>query len=260
MTDAFLAGLDLGPQGGQVLGPGGGATDGGEFLFLQQAEGRVELCASSPEGPARVIRETAPGPQTGDLYDYSLGVYGDWVAYAETFEQESTLFLSTGDGEPVRTLATIDGGVHGISWSHDRRWIVAGRWLRGQGEDRLDVQSHHFDLLLVGVTPEGEAATEPRILETEAWIPLGSPQWLPGDETVALFGMAPDGPNHLWLISIRQGDPAVTLAMGEPSGIGSASLSPDGRHVAFSQVVPHGSSIWMVDYGEFLSEQGLLGR
>jgi len=253
LTEAFLRGLDPAGQQRQVLGPGRSPSDGDEFLFLEARGDRVELRASPPEGPSRVVRSVAPGPGLGGRY--SLAVHSDWVAYPESSgESESTLFLSTGEGEPAPALATVSGALEGVCWSHDRRWIVAGRWLP-QGQNFM------FDLLLVGVTPEGTLASEPRILEAGMWIPLGGVQWLPDNRTIALFGMAMGAPgvaNHLWLISIQEKEPAVPMTLGEAAPTWSASLSPSGRHVAFSEEVLRGSSIWIVDYEEFLREKGLV--
>jgi hypothetical protein len=139
-------------------------------------------------------------------------------------------------------------------WSYDGRWIVAGhyRTLRGQG--------FLFDLLLVGVTPDGMLASEPRFLETGASLPY-SAQWLPDNRTIALFGMAQDlVENRLWLIPIREGESAISLTRGDPSRISSAALSPNGDFVAYGQDVFRGSSVWIVDYGEFLRERGFGGR
>jgi hypothetical protein len=251
--------------GGEVLGPGGGVTDGNDFLFVERHGNRVELRASPPEGPSGLLRSVVPGlaveiPRDADRLRgvFSLGVHGDWVAFAKYPDEyplsaETTLFLSTGEGEVPRALASVPGGLEGIYWSRDRRWIVAGHYTP-------QAQSFKFDLLLVGVTPEGTLASGPRILETEAWVP-NHIRWLPDNQTLAVFGLAKEGlANHLWLLPISGEEAAAPVALGDPSATWWANLSPDGRKVAFGEQTRRGSSIWLVDYGEFLREQGLVGR
>ncbi|MFH1763616.1 MAG: hypothetical protein ABIF09_05420 [Gemmatimonadota bacterium] len=249
LTDAFVWGLRVGSW---VLGPGGGVTDGGEFLYLERHGDRLELRASLPEGPSRLIRSVAPGE--GMQGRPSLGVHGDWVAYTENAGDSATLFLSIGEGERAQALVTVPGGLEVVCWSYDRRWIVSHNWV-GQG------QGYQVNLLLVGVTPEGNLASEPRILETETSAPIGV-QWLPDNQAVALFGWVTRGSavTKIWLFPIREGESPVSLIRNGTAGVYSASLSPDGRYLAYGKEVPRGSSIWIMDYGEFLRERGLGGR
>jgi hypothetical protein len=262
LTHTLRWGLRL---GGEVLGPGGEVTDGNDFLFVERHGDRVELRASPPEGPSRLVRSVVPGltvelPPDADRLRglFTFGVHGEWVAFAEypdeyPWSAETTLFLSTGEGQAPRALASVPGGLGGIYWSPDRRWIVAGHYTP-QG------QSFKFDLLLLGVTPEGTLASGPRIFETEAWVP-NHIQWLPDNETLAVFGLAKEGlANHLWLLPISGEEATGPLALGDPSAIWWAYLSPDGRKVAFGEQVRRGSSIWLLDYGEFLRERGLVAR
>lgn len=255
LTDTFLRGLRL---GGEVLGPGGGVTDGNEFVYVERRGNRVELRASAPEGPSRLIRSVVPGPGA-EGGRFNIGVHGDWVAFAEYPQEypessaETTLFLSTGEGEPPHALASVPGALECIYWSPDRRWIVAGHYTP-QG------QSFKFDLVLVGVTPEGTLASGPRILETEAWTPYHI-QWLPDNETLTIFGLAKEGlASQVWLLPISGEEETGPLALGDASAIWWAYLSPDGRKLAFGEQTRRGSSIWMVDYGEFLRERGLVAR
>ena len=253
LTDKLLRGLII---GGPVLGPGGGVTDGNEFLFLERHGDRLELRASPPEGPSRLLLSLPPSAWGGQDVPH-FGVHGDWVVYAVTSGDSTRLQISRGGDEEGRSLATINGSLRGITWSHDRRWITARRVTR-------QAQGVTFDLLLLSVTPEGTLAAEPRMLETEAWV-SSSLQWLPDNRTIAQVGSAPDGVgNHLWLIPIQEGDPTVPLSLGGdvwgPGGLVAAVLSPDGRHVAYGREMLRGSSVWVIDYGEFLREKGLVQR
>jgi hypothetical protein len=252
LSDSFLLGLVI---GGPILGPGGGVTDGDEFLFLERHGDRLELRASAPEGPSRLIRSLSL-PEWGGLDLPDFGVHGDWVAWAVTSGDSASLILSTAAEEPGRSLLTVPGKLSRITWSYDRRWIVA-RQLLPQRE------GPPFHLLLGGVTPEGTLASEPQVLETEAWV-TRSVQWLRDNRTIALVGATPEGVgNYLWLIQIGGERPAPPLSLGGdvwgPGGLVSALVSPDGRHVAYGREMPRGSSIWLVDYGEFLRERGLAG-
>jgi hypothetical protein len=262
LTHTFYRGLSY---GGDVVGPGGGVNDGNDFLFVEGHGDRVELRASPPEGPSRLIRSLVPGlmaelaPDADRLQQlFSLGVHGDWVAFAKYPDEyplsaETTLFLSTGEGEAPRALASVSGGLDDIYWSPDRRWIVAEHYTP-QG------QSFKSDLVLVGVTPEGTLSSGPRILETEAWVSYYV-HWLPDNETLAVFGLAKEGLNSdFWLLPISGEQETGPLALGDSSAIWWAFPSPDGRKVAFGEQTRRGSSIWLVDYGEFLREQGLVGR
>jgi hypothetical protein len=121
-------------------------------------------------------------------------------------------------------------------------------------------QSFKFDLVLFGVTPEGTLSSGPRILETQAWVPYYV-QWLPDNETLAVFGLAKEGLNSdFWLLPISGEQETGPLALGDASAIWWAYPSPDGRKVAFGEQTRRGSSIWTVDFGEFLRERGLAGR
>jgi Tol biopolymer transport system component len=250
LIDSYVLGLR---PGRQVLGPGGGPTDGDEFLYLEREGDRLELRASSPQGPSRLVRaitDTAwiaqGGPTPG------LGIHGDWVARNYNMGDSAQLILSTTPGEE-NVLVTVPGGLDRVYWSYDRRWIVTGHvTFRGTGFD--------FDLLLVEVTPEGKLASQPRYLETYARVSNGI-RWLPNNQNIAVSGPSQDRvSNHLWLIPMRDEHAAVEVSLGDPWRIWSTAISPDGRQVAFSEEVPRGSSIWIVDYGEFLRERGLGGR
>jgi hypothetical protein len=247
LTDAFLKGLAI---GGDILGPGGGVTDGDEFLFLERRGDRLELRASAPEGPSRLIRSLTFSEWGGQDLP-SFGIHGDWIASVVTSPDSASLLISRGEDEEGQSLVTVEGTLSRITWSFDRRWIVV-RHRASQGT---------FGLLLVAVTPEGTLASEPRILETEAWVSR-SFQWLPDNRTIALVGASPEGvENYLWLIPIREGNPTVPLRLGGnvwgSGGIPPALVSPDGRQVAFGRETSRGSSVWVVDYGEFLREAGL---
>jgi Tol biopolymer transport system component len=250
LTDHYVLGLR---PGREVLGPGGGVTDGDEFLYLTRDGDRWELRASPPEGPSRLVRtitDTAwiiqGGPNSG------FGIHGDWVARAYNMGDSAQLILSTAPGEE-HALVTVPGGLDKVYWSYDRRWIVTGHvTFHDVGFD--------FDLLLVELTPEGTLASEPRYLETDAWV-SHEIRWLPDNQTIAVSGLSEGGvANHLWLVPIRDEGSTVEVPLGDPSLIWSVALSPDGRQVAFSEEVPRGSSIWIVDYAEFLRERGIGGR
>lgn len=123
LTHTLRSGLRL---GGEVLGPGGGVTDGNDFLFVERHGSRVELRASPPEGPSRLVRSVVPGLQVELPSDanrgrwFSLGVHGDWVAFAgyppdnPELSAEATLFLSTAEREAPRALASVPGGLEDI--------------------------------------------------------------------------------------------------------------------------------------------------
>ncbi|MGD2121904.1 MAG: hypothetical protein PVJ76_09170 [Gemmatimonadota bacterium] len=249
LSDAFIRGLRF---GGQVLGPGGGVTDGDAFLYLEQNGDKVNLRASPPEGLSRLVRSFALEGLTHGRSN--LGVHGDWVAYPETSGDSATLYLSTGDTEPIRALATVPGFLEGIFWSWDRRWIVAGNWVSGE-------RGYEIYLLVVGLNTDGSLASEPRVIETGVGV-IHAVQWLPDNQTVALHGMkmGQGVGNNIWLIPIRDGGTPVKLSLDDTSGVWSASLSPDGRHMAYGQEIRGGSSIWLIDYGEFLRERGMGGR
>jgi Tol biopolymer transport system component len=250
LTDSFVRGLRF---DGTILGPGGRVSDGEELFFAERRGDSFELRASTPEGPSRLIR-SIPAQQWEEWEvrgTPSFGIHDGRIAYAVASGDSSTLFVSTDGEQADRPLVTVPGWLGRVVWSYDGRSIVAGRYRTQQRQGLL------FDLLLVSVTPDGRLASEPRFLEPGVSLPYGF-QWLPDDRTVVLFGMAQDdAENGLWLIPVREGEAAAPLRRGD---IWSASLSPDGRFVAYGERTFRGSSIWIVDYGDFLRERGLGSR
>jgi Tol biopolymer transport system component len=82
-------------------------------------------------------------------------------------------------------------------------------------------------------------------------------QWLPDNRAFTVFGMTGQAnQNHVYLVSLREGERPVALTRDDPSTRWDYSLSPDGRHVAYPGEILRGSSLWRLDLGDALAGAG----
>jgi Tol biopolymer transport system component len=245
-------------QSFRLAGPGGSPNVAGdEFLYLERKGDQVELRATPPTGPSRLLRVfSAPDRRMGK------SVYGDWVAW-EAWDQGpagedqapvAQILLSKGPGEAPKELAAIEGltAIEELAWSHDGRWIAATTYVDNESGDGSDIK-----VLLIGVGPDGEVAEPPRLIDTPMVGSAWGIRWLPDGSAVVLYGQTlPDWAFDVWLIPLKNGARPVQLSRDETDGIGINILSPDGRYIAYQAFVQRGSSLWLADLGDALEEVG----
>ena len=71
--------------------------------------------------------------------------------------------------------------------------------------------------------------------------------WLPDSRAVLATGM--DG--NVWLFPVDADANPVSLTRDDPNVSWNFVVSPDGQYIAYHVLIPKGSSIWMVDLGDF---------
>jgi Tol biopolymer transport system component len=224
-------------------GPGGSATNEGEFVYLELHGDRLELRSTPPEGSSRLIR-TFPASYVGS----SFSLHGSRIAYRERRGDSTAVFVASGADGPARHVVTVAGNASWCVWSHDGRQLACDHYPPGEG-------SRH-DVLLIGVGFDGSLTGPPRTLESGAqwgW----QIQWLPDDRALTVFGMTGvANETHVFMVSLREGEKPVCITRDDPSIRWGYSLSPDGRYVAYAAEIPRGSSIWRVDLGDVLAGSG----
>ncbi|MGD2215094.1 MAG: hypothetical protein PVJ64_00005, partial [Gemmatimonadales bacterium] len=229
--------LELTGAGGYVL------RDGNDFLYFEERGDRLEVRATPPAGPSRLLRAF---PLEGTVSP--LAVHGDWIAFVRESQGQFTLFIApAGEGEP-RTVLSLEGGrqMGTPFWSHDGRWIAM--W---HGEP----EGTQMRLMFVPISATGELAGEPVVRDAGArwwWYP----RWLPGDRGVVLVGLTADMRGDVWLVPLDPSEDAVPLTRDDPGYISWYELSPDGKYIAYASEIPRGSSIWRVDLDDILQRAG----
>jgi Tol biopolymer transport system component len=223
--------------------PGGLPTVGDEFLYMEARGDRKELRITSFEGPSRLIRSFPLDLGTRTFW----GVYGNRVAWTEAAGDSVAVVVADGPDAPVRRLALVDGLFDDVVWSPDSRWIAASFYK--SGSDRGD----GFKILLIPMTPDGQAASAPRYIDTQIGVGWGI-RWLPDSQALTVFAQSlPDYGTDVWFIPIRDGGQPVAITQDENSEFWYYQLSPDGRYIAYQGEIQRGSSLWMIDLGDALA-------
>lgn len=223
-----------------VSGPGGMPLVGEEFLYFERRGDRVELRASPPEGPSRLLRSFP----LRFVLNKGFGVFGDRLAYGERAGDSSTVYVVRGRNGVPKPVATVLGEAAGVVWSPDGRWIATEVWRTGE----------RFKILVVGVGPEGEVVYEPGLLDAGGAGGGWGLQWLPDSRAVTIFAEGTGLEADVWLVPIQEGVRPVNLTRDDPAQKWGYLLSPDGRYVAYPSEVRRGSSIWLVDLGDALAQ------
>jgi len=242
----------------RLSGPGGTPNLAGkDFLYLERRGERVELRATSPEGPSRLIRSLAL-PDVGR--GKPVGVFEDRVAYTHSSAPAGgqpgqaggvQLLVARGSGGTPKEVAAVPGvqALDDVVWSPDGRWI-AGIAYVSNAPDELKIK-----ILVVGVTPEGDVSTPPRLIDTPIIYAAWALLWLPDGSAVTLTGQSPpDGRYDVWLVPVRNEGRPMALTRDDRYPIGYNVLSPDGRYIAYRAEVERGSSLWLADLGDALKK------
>jgi len=238
-----------------LVGPGGTPNvAGSDFLYLERKGDQVELRATPPQGPSRLMR-AFPVSEVGR--GQKKGVFEDWVAYAhyeggfqlgvQNPSSHPTILVARGAGGIPKEVAAVPGvaAYDDIVWSPDGRWIAATTYVTSETD--------YIKVLVVGVAPEGDVSTPARLIDTPIIGSAWGLRWLPDGSAVTLYGQSePDWGFDIWLVPVRNGGRPSQLTRDEQDGVGLNTLSPDGRHVAYQAHVQRGSSLWLADLGDAL--------
>jgi Tol biopolymer transport system component len=215
---------------------GAGGTfhrDGDDFLFLESQEGGYELRRSPPRGPSRLLRTFS-----GNLPD-SIAVHDSRIAYVQSSEGVSSLFLASAGEGTARPVPRQVGMLSTAAWSPDGMRIAAYRY------DPKRFYPEGRDLIVFDVTPSNEFKGPVRAFA----VPPGhwwAPQWLPDGSGILVTGI--DG--NIWLILLDPSARPVNLTRDDPNIVWRFRLSPDGRYIAYPSERPQGSSIWLMNLKE----------
>lgn len=243
----------------RLVGPGGTSNRAGdEFLYLERNGDQVELKATPPVGPSRLLRSfpLAEG-------QWGKGVFGDRVAYAAGDEEPGEgissrwppprIVVAQGPGGVPREVASLEAATFDdIVWSPDGRWIAATTFVIGDPEEASAVdEGGYIKVLVVGVGPDGEVTVPARLIDTPTTGSAWDLRWLPDGSAVILYGQSlPDFAFDIFLVPVQNGGRPQVLTRDETGGIGFNTLSPDGKYVAYQTSVRRGSSLWLADLGD----------
>lgn len=225
-----------------VTGPGGSPTDGNQGFYFERRGAQLELWAWTPEGPSRLLR-SFPLSYAGRT---GFGVHGNRIAYTERRGDSSAVFVAEGRNGTPRHLFTSAGSVSRPVWSHDGRWLAF--------EYEPPGNPSPYQVLVAGIGQNGTVAAPPRILN--AGVQWGwQIRWLPDDHALTVIGGTGMGlATQIFLVSLHEGEQPVALTRDDPATRWGYELSPDGRYVAYPAEISRGSSLWLVDLGEVLSQ------
>jgi Tol biopolymer transport system component len=239
-----------------LTGPGGTPNRAGNaFLYLERNGRRVELRAAPPEGSSRLIRSfpESEGELPKSVFEnrvaYLGGRNGTPPSPLDPSAPPPVIFVADGPDGAAKEVAAVPGiwVLEDVVWSPDGRWIAGVAYV-GTGRDDFTIK-----ILLVGVTPEGDVSSPPRLIDTPLIWAAWELHWLPDGSAVTLYGMTPpDGALHIWLIPVQNNGRPVQLTRDEQDGIVLHTLSPDGRFLAYQAEVQRGSSLWLADLGDAL--------
>jgi len=236
----------------RLVGPGGTSnTAGDEFLYLERNGDQVELRATPPVGPSRLLRSFSLAEGK-----WAKGVFGDRVAYAAADGEAGggpfpglpppRIVVAQGPGGVPREVASLEAGIFDdIVWSPDGRWIAATAFVMAETEEASGIM-----VLVVGVGTDGEVSVPARLIDTPIAGSAWGLRWLPDGSAVTLTGSSLQDGFDIWLVPVQNGGRPQVLTRDEPEGILFNILSPDGKYVAYQAEVSRGSSLWLADLGD----------
>lgn len=223
--------------GGHLLMGRGGTLfrDADDLLFRQSIGDSIVFFRVPADGTPRRIASIPDEPTFQDL----VAIHGDRLAYAigNIDQGEMSLHVKDKDQAP-RPVLERDGRIVGFTatWSPDGRWLAT--------QDCALEPFPQCKVLVIPIDESGNRAGEPRELQGGGLAPLVL-AWLPDQSALVELG-AEDMEFNLgtWLLPLRDGGTAERL-------LGStempASISPDGRYIAYTRRIVQGSSIWLVE-------------
>ena len=237
----------------RLVGPGGSPNiAGADFLYLERRGDHAELRATPPQGPSRLLRSFA---DSAVGRGHPIGVFEDRVAFVdggfsfETGARPARILMARGAQGTPKVVADVPDVIafDDVAWSPDGRWIAATTYVGNSDDDYIKV-------LVVGVTPEGDVSSPPRLIDTPTTGSAWGLRWLPDGSAVTLYGQTPPGMGFdIYLIPVRNSGRPVSLTRDDPGEIGFNLLSPDGRYVAYQARVERGTSLWLADLGDALN-------
>ncbi|MCK5653464.1 MAG: PD40 domain-containing protein, partial [Gemmatimonadetes bacterium] len=204
----------------RLVGPGGTSnTAGDEFLYLERNGDQVELRATPPVGPSRLLRSFSLAEGK-----WAKGVFGDRVAYAAADGEPllpglppGRIVVAQGPGGIPREVASPESVTFDdIVWSPDGRWIAATTFVIAE-----PVEESEIKVLVVGVGPDGEVTVPARLIDNPTTGSAWDLRWLPDGSAVTLYGQSlPDFAFDIWLVPVQNGGRPQKLTRDETGGIG----------------------------------------
>jgi Tol biopolymer transport system component len=217
-------------------GPGGTyRLDEDEFFYWEKDRGAKVLKAATAAGDSREVWAFENPEETR-----SVSLWGNRIAFVVGQLDGNTVFLGEIGNGGRKPLLTTPGAVDDLAWSPDGLWLVVTHWpFDGTGAKPM----------LIRVSEEGTVDGEPRTVGPGAASWWGH-QWLPDSSGFLTAGTEGD----IWFMPVDPAADPVPITLDEEGEIFNFVLSPDGTQVAYSPWTNLGSSLWLIDIGDALSQ------
>jgi Tol biopolymer transport system component len=229
ITASFMEGI--------VSASGGADYERDSFVYVEESRSVGTIKTTNPEtGVTRTVR-TFP---LSFFANNPVWVSGDRVAYLEDTKDSVTVWVTNDAQSPAVKVITLPPGAGGRFW-HELAWSRQG--------DRLVIThaaqspEETTSMAIVTFDASGRVTKRERI-DTGAHGMCWGNQWVPDDSAIVALCQAA-GRNTVTLIPTNGSAPRV-LAHDGSHTFDSIHISPDGKWVAYSAMIPSNTTIWKV--------------
>lgn len=218
----------------RINGPGGYDVGVPELYYLDRGANGLELRKLGGDGQLRTVRRLSfDVPPTA-----KVSFANDRLVYWVPAGDSAVRYVADADRVPKRVYA-LRGSVGESPLSFDGRSLAVSTL---SGPARGSALTH---VMMLGLTPSGDLAGEPRSIQTSMVWDL---RWLPDNRSLLALEMQEDGSvTRVMKFSMDAARP-VNVTAGEPGKFWNQYPSPDGVWTAIAvEKGSRGGTIWRVD-------------
>ncbi|MGB6470717.1 MAG: LpqB family beta-propeller domain-containing protein [Candidatus Acidiferrales bacterium] len=239
------------------------SPNGKRIAFTSDRSGSTEIYVCDADGSNTVQLTDFGGPQAGSP---RWSPDGRWVVFDSRSTGSSQLFIVSADGGAPRQLTSGEADSNMPYWAKDGSWVFYSCDTTGRDQ-------------ICRISPQGGAIAQ--VTQDGGYMPMESPdgrflyyfknmelwrmpagggsealvfappisqhrRWVPGDK--GIYFLALDGKKgYLDYYELATKKTLRVLPVDRPAGL-DLSLSPDGRHILYTQVDHEDSDIILVDH------------